>query len=122
MAAHTWPTVFGTQPHIYKYAVLMLRNNYIDLSSFNNLKRRSFNVYQWISKPRNLAKAPDIVSGWQLWLQYKHRKWEKFNIERVDYTFDGPCMMPAHIFFKTGEELKEWLGSKNVSKMFAELL
>lgn len=67
--------------------------------------------------------TPVIASGWSLWLTYKNRKWEKMHDEH-DFTFGfmGAPLLPMHLFFKTTEEFKEWLGEAAIESLFSELL
>lgn len=123
----SYPAIRGVKPCIYKYAIKLSRNNWIDLSSFKSLKKskRVFSVYKWDSYTGiSFGVGPDTTfSGWILWLNYKDRKWEKVADEAdKTFSFEGSPLVPAHIFFKTGEEFKEWLGGDAVQSLFVDLL
>jgi len=126
----------GTKSCIYKYAVLLARPNYCDLSSGETLlkTKRKFYVMEWqtVSIPQSRLygvrtgttknEPPIKHSGWLPLYEYTG-KWEKsgYNYELDYFRADKP-MMPAHIFFKTKEEFLDWLGISVQSKLFADLL
>ena len=120
-----YQAVKGTKPCIYKYAVKLSRNNWIDLSSFKTLKKakRVFAIYKWGTYCGHSFGQATQFSGWGLWLTYRDRKWDVNKLEHDGtFTFEGAPLMPAHMFFKTGDELKEWLGEETVSDLFVDLL
>jgi hypothetical protein len=121
------PVVEGNYPCIYKYAIRLSRNNWIDLSSFKSLKKnkRVFSIFRWrIAQTIKFGIGrPITASGWSLWLTYKDRKWEKSS-DTIDSSFGfvGAPLLPMHLFFKTTEEFKEWLGDATIESLFSELL
>lgn len=121
------PVIEGNYPCIYQYGIRLSRNNWIDMSSFNALKKnkRVFHVFRW--RISNTVKfgmgTPVMASGWALWLTYKNRKWEKSNDTfDTSFGFMGAPLLPMHMFFKTTEEFKEWLGEAAIESLFSELL
>jgi hypothetical protein len=119
-------SVEGSKDFIYKYALRLSRNNYVDISSFQNLKKakRVFDIYKWesgIMAKKFGVGANVMISGWQPFLKYENRKWEKVERDDIHAWMGGP-MLPCHMFFKDVLELKEWLGEKTLDKLFVEFL
>lgn len=110
----------GQKSSSYKYALLLERNYYIDLTSMKELikRKRTFAIWQWCVIQ---TKARGTLSGWRKILSFRKGKWEK---EEEDNSWHnvGPVMMPAHVFFKTTKEFKKWVGEKATQEMFSECL
>src|SRR4051812_30287999 len=113
MGQWTENLVAGTVPNVYRYAIHLERNFLMDFSSIKTLTkpRRTFTIWRWDTSIKKKHSANEIYSGWRKILTYRKGKWEKEEIDN-SYLNIGSPMMPAHMFFKTGEEFKNWLGEE----------
>jgi hypothetical protein len=133
--------VSGNSLH-YEVAVVFDTTTFRMPNSFErfNPKNHSCIIYRWDPKikiefsvgsgyyspnnnfiPTKIFEFPDGV--YYAWLQHKRSlptKWKKFNKKKKYHFMDR--LVSAHLFFKTEEDFKNWMGDKHYALMFTDLI
>lgn len=127
----------------YQYALVLSRCNYVDLTDFKNLSKRTFIIHEWdpsISYNKYVSDKGENesgvrittykidkqkIGGWVPIMRYSNNKWHSLRQQRdffVDNLTLNSIMMPAHLFFQNQQELIDWMGIDNYANAMVELL
>lgn len=113
------PPVDMSIPPIGKYGLLMGRNKYIKLDNVQSLikSHRTFVLYKWTKEPIGVYKD---LYAYLPWISYAAGKFTILSNHK--WVKPTAAMKPMHIWFKSDQELKDWLGDAMFSMLVADLM
>jgi len=127
----------------YQYALVLSRCNYIDLTDFKNLAKRTFVIHEWdpnISYDKYVSEQKENESGvritayttsqhklggWVPIIRYSNGKWDSLRQQKEFFIKSktiNNIMMPAHMFFENQQDLINWMGAENYADAMIDLL
>ena len=120
----------GQHENAYVLALQLGSCEFADVTDFSTVSSRIFNVYRWktdIVCPIDNTKKEILCSGYCPWLHFipfdTKKRWVKYaDVTKISEKFlTNRSMMFAHLFFKSLDEFRNWLGEDEFRTLLAHL-